>query len=117
MNLQACRSRVLDIVDNLLVGSQEEGLELPAAESVPATIAAVDMVSLVLGPWLEQLLVALKTVVTAVWEGGAKQMQRVRKCGLCVNLCTYKLQADAEGERVWLVCQPMHIQTSSRCRR
>ena len=39
---------------------------------------ACDMVSLVLEPWLEQLLVALKTVVTAVWEGGAKQAQRVR---------------------------------------
>ena len=101
---------MLDVVDNLLEGLPEEtaaaaapssgggwgdsadgdeadeaALAAAAASSKAASTTteavACDMVSLVLEPWLEQLLVALKTVVTAVWEGGAKQAQRVRRGG------------------------------------
>ena len=92
---QGCRSRVLDVVDNLLEGLPEDGATSGAAMEVheTSTISASspgqptdsDVISLVLEPWLEQLLVALKTVVTAVWEGGPKQAQRVRRAGGCVS--------------------------------
>ena len=62
--------------------------------SQPHQDEAADVVSLVLEPWLEQLLVALKTIVTAVWEGGAKQTKRVRKDHM-----------EAEGS--FLNCVPM----------
>ena len=76
----------MDVVDNILeaLPSEESSASstLPIEKEEEASSPnhnVVDVVSLVLEPWLEQLLVALKTVVTAVWEGGAKQAQRVRE--------------------------------------
>lgn len=73
----ASRSMILDVVDNILEhASSSSSLASSTSTQPPSSVndgdpKQTDMVTLVLGPWLEDLLVALKTVVSSVWEGGA----------------------------------------------
>ena len=71
---------ILDVIDNILehASSAPPSSAPPSSDPVAGSSLSlssserkVDMVTLVLGPWLEDLLVALKTVVSSVWEGGA----------------------------------------------
>lgn len=101
---EACRTAVLDVVDNVLEAAQEvEAITTPATVATTTTTAedgtlvttsilpglgaaaaaqaaaaagqlpdhmrGTNLLTAVLGPWLNELLVALKSLVTAAWEG------------------------------------------------
>jgi hypothetical protein len=55
-------------------GQSEGGLRGPA------------VMSLVLEPWLDELLIALKTIVAAAWEGKAPEAKQSEVCE-CVCAC------------------------------